>query len=331
MGIKDLCKNLTYIDGISSVDLNKITRNSIIFYDFGGLFYSILSVSVSDEDFLHNLTRSINQKNEYLLKEKVLAIYFVDSGHIKIKEAERAKRSKTISESSNKYVNQVFAEKRQSSVMRTCLERLGSNHDNTFNLNLTDHFKDDDWNRYIDQITKYDHVFIKVNNFDAEFGCVMVAKEFYRYLTIWPIMLSHDQDTIGLSVFNQPKDQEVPIIYKYEYKIVKSSRRTRLITFLTLMMNGSEYVKPLSGISCTPTFIDKINWSYYDSDEWFDFDMTKDVKTIQSCLVHMIREIYQIKLGTFLVSFNSNDTNIIYSVVDKTLKYLSLDITFFSG
>lgn len=326
MGIKDLCKNLTHIEGISGVDLSRITRNSIIFYDFGGLFYSILSVSTSDEDFLFNLTRSITQKNDNLLKEKMLAIYFIDSGHIKIKEEERAKRSKTISESSNKYVNQIFAEKRQTMVMRTSLEKLGSTHENTFNLNLTDNYTENDWNRYIDQIIKYDQVFIKVNNFDAEFGCVMLAKEFYRHLTIWPIMLSHDQDTIGLSVFNQPRDQEVPIIYKYEYKIVKSNARTRLITFLTLIMNGSEYVKPLAGIACTPTFIDKLDWSYYESEKWFDFDMTKDVK---SGIVHLIREIYQIKLGTFLVSFGPDDINTINSVVDKALRYLNLDIRFF--
>lgn len=328
MGIKDLCKNLVHINGLESVELNKISRNSIIFYDFGGLFYSILAVSDSDSDFLNKLANNIDYKNRYLLKEQTQIIFFIDSGTIQIKEKERMKRRGAISQSKNPYMTNLFAEKKHYNVLNKALEMLGATDDSTFTMRLDDNFTEEDWDRYIDTVIKYNVAFIKVMNFDAEFGCVMFAKQIYRHLTIWPTIMSNDQDTIALVIFNQPPDIEVPVLYQSEYKIIKSTRRTKLITFLSLIMNGSEYIKPISGVQCTPTFIDKINWSYYDSDKWFDFDMNNESKAI--CMPQLIRDIYRIKHGNVILSFTQDEINTLNNIIVKAIEYLSLDLKFFN-
>jgi hypothetical protein len=331
MGIRDLHKNLLHINSITPIELNKITRNSIIFYDFGGLFYSLLNVSNSDEDFLNNIKNVIDRKNDFLLKENKFIVYFVDSGYIKIKQDERAKRSKTINTMNNSYIQKIFSEKRQSTVLKMCLNELGSTNDNTFSLHVENRFDDSQWNKFIDEIMTQQVVFIKVNNFDAEFGCVMMAKQFYRYLTIWPIILSHDQDTIGLALFNQPKDIEAPIIYKQQYQLVKSTKLSRLITFLTLIMNGSEYVKPIVGVKCTTKFIDELDTSFLESETWFDFDWSADSEIINQSLLRLIREIYVVKLKTRNICLYKDLVVYITEIMMKAKKFLNLDLGLFDG
>ena len=323
MGIKNLFNNLYESRCIT---LKQIPPNKLLVFDFNIFFHKFAS---SIESMLH-IIDLYSKTAEFFLKEiqrfkaEYKVILFIDKGEIKKKIETRNKRKdfypikQEILHDSDKHIKKCLIYTKYILKNRNRMWNYNDIFDNNnptviyneIEVNDTETFNKLD--EFIDsKLELEDIVVIYTNNFDAEYAISKLCTCNDKFVPV-----SNDQDIIALSIMNN----NYVFVYNNKPYYVNDVSRAKIITYLTFLINSSDYFYGIYGIACHIDFINKIK---------IDSKIEPD--------------IYKQKRKDYIISKNQKIYNRIYKAAYKKLlfpdidqikeisQYLSLDIKFYQN
>lgn len=325
MGIKSLHNNLLQTGAIRSCRMRDATT---VVFDFNIIFHKIASTITK----LSKIKKLYKRVAKYILSHaecQLRYILFIDKGSITRKCREQAKRldvypvKQAIMRNASTHINlciqflefliETDLEDPRYSDFEAYLEGVTGTMCHRIDLNPMDLKRFDEFSQEIHQCTNR-IVTVFCHRFDAEFAMCKLCASISTYLP-----MSSDQDMVALATVNHIKY----FIYERICYKVRDQQLAILVTYLTILINHSDYFDGIYGIACHERFLS----NYIKDKPGFISDMQPDLIAQRSALEltdinkKIIKRIFKVKAQ----DYRKPKSRLIVDIAS----YLTLDLSFY--